>query len=90
MLHHVDWVLAAAPANSPDTNGLATFLRNFFGPVILVIISIIAGFFLFTREITRFAQFLVVAILVLIVFYFPDVLVNTAKAVAKSLGVDVG
>lgn len=90
MLHHVGWILAVAPGETPDTNGLATFLRTFFGPLILVIISIIAGFFLFTREITRFVQFLVVAVAVLIIFYFPDILVTTAKAIAKSLGVDVG
>lgn len=87
MLHHVEWVLAAAP-QGPDTQGLADWLRGIFGPLVLVVISIIAVFFLFTRELTRFVQFLVVAIVVLLVFYFPGILESVASGVANALGVD--
>lgn len=90
MLHATwDAILAAQPAgDAPDSEGLAKFLRDFFGPLVLVVISIIAGFFLFTREITRFAQFLVVAVLVAIIFYYPQLLEVIAGAIVRALGVE--
>ncbi|WP_243725473.1 hypothetical protein [Actinomadura rubrisoli] len=77
-----------SPGDPPDTDGLARFLRDFFGPVFLVIVSIVAIFFLFTREITRFAQFIVLAIAIGVVFYVPNIIESTAKAIAKALGVE--
>lgn len=92
MLHSVDWVLSMAPtpapANSPDTQGLADWLRQIFGPLFLVIVSIVAIFFLFTREITRFVQFVVLAIAIAILLYTPQVIEITAKGIAKALGLD--
>ena len=69
------------------TDDLATWLREIFGPLFLVIVSIVAIFFLFTREITRFVQFIVLAIGIGIIFYVPNVIETTAKAIAKALGV---
>ncbi len=80
-------VLAQPEDQQLDTNGLATWLRNIFGPLFLVIVSIVAIFFLFTREITRFVQFVVLAIAIAIIFYVPDVIETTAKAIAAALGV---
>ena len=79
----------ATPAteNAPDTGGLADFLRGFFGPLILVIVSIVAVFFLFTREITRFAQFIILAIFIGIVFYVPGIIEVIAVALARAMGV---
>lgn len=79
-------VVLAAPGDL-NTDNLAKFLRGFFGPLFLVIVSIVAIFFLFTREITRFVQFIVLAIGIGIVFYVPNVIETTAKAIAKALGV---
>lgn len=76
--------------NGPDTGGLADWLRQFFGPIFLVIVSIVAIFFLFTREITRFVQFIVLAIAIGVVFYVPGIIESTAKAIAKAMGVDSG
>ena len=79
----------ATPAaeNAPDTGGLAEFLRGFFGPLFLVIVSIVAVFFLFTREITRFAQFIILAIFIGIVFYVPGIIEVIAVALARAMGV---
>lgn len=71
------------------TDQLANWLRQIFGPLFLVIVSIVAIFFLFTREITRFVQFIVLAIGIGVVFYVPNIIETTAKAIAKALGVDV-
>ena len=100
MLHHVSELIphlvpaAPAPAPSPSNTGLntgdlATWLRDIFGPLFLVIVSIVAIFFLFTREITRFVQFIVLAIGIGVVFYVPNIIETTAKAIAKALGVSV-
>lgn len=97
MLHHVSALLpqlAAAPTPAPnggglDSSGLATWLRDFFGPIFLVIVSIVAIFFLFTREITRFVQFIILAIGIGVIFYVPNIIETTAKAIAKALGVSV-
>ncbi|GAA3741612.1 hypothetical protein [Salinactinospora qingdaonensis] len=84
-------VLAGTPAPTapagPDTSGLADWLRGFFGPLFLVIVSIVAIFFLFTREITRFAQFIILAIFIGIVFYVPGIIEVIAVAIARAMGV---
>ncbi|MFC5187343.1 hypothetical protein [Actinomadura harenae] len=84
--------ILAAPANNNDqlrTDQLADWLRQIFGPLFLVIVSIVAIFFLFTREITRFVQFIVLAVAIGVVFYVPNIIETTAKAIAKALGVNL-
>jgi hypothetical protein len=93
MLHNVlvslpDHVLAAQQSDL-QTDDLAAWLRQLFGPLFLVIVSIVAIFFLFTREITRFVQFILLAIGIGVIFYVPNVIETTAKAIAKALGVDL-
>ncbi|MFC7326780.1 hypothetical protein [Marinactinospora rubrisoli] len=80
-------VVLAASVDGPDTSGLADWLRGFFGPLFLVIVSIVAIFFLFTREITRFAQFIILAIFIGIVFYVPGIIEVIAVAIARAMGV---
>ncbi|GLW62152.1 hypothetical protein Arub01_03960 [Actinomadura rubrobrunea] len=81
--------VVAAPNDELRTDQLADWLRQIFGPLFLVIVSIVAIFFLFTREITRFVQFIVLAIGIGVVFYVPNIIETTAKAIAKALGVDL-
>jgi hypothetical protein len=80
--------LLAAPSEL-KTDQLADWLRQIFGPLFLVIVSIVAIFFLFTREITRFVQFIVLAIGIGVIFYVPNIIETTAKAIAKALGVQL-
>lgn len=84
----VSQLMLASPEGGPDTSGLADWLRGFFGPLFLVIVSIVAIFFLFTREITRFAQFIVLAIFIGIVFYVPGIIEVMARGIARAMGVE--
>ncbi|TQM67645.1 hypothetical protein FHX41_1263 [Actinomadura hallensis] len=93
MLHHIlasiPYEILAAPNDELKTDQLADWLRQIFGPLFLVIVSIVAIFFLFTREITRFVQFILLAIGIGVVFYVPNIIETTAKAIATALGVNV-
>ncbi|WP_395104320.1 hypothetical protein [Actinomadura sp. SCN-SB] len=78
-----------APRDDLQTDQLADWLRQIFGPLFLVIVSIVAIFFLFTREITRFVQFILLAIGIGVVFYVPNIIETTARAIARALGVEL-
>jgi hypothetical protein len=81
-------ITAAAPqAAGISTQNLVIYLQSLFGPLFLGIVGIVALFFLFTREITRFVQFIVLAILIAVVFYTPNIVELLAKGIANALGV---
>ena len=69
----VQILAAAAPQAAISTQGLVTYLQGLFGPLFLGIVGIVALFFLFTREITRFVQFIVLAVAIAVVFYTPSI-----------------
>ena len=78
------------PGHEPvalSTQGLVTYLQGLFGPLFLGIVGIVALFFLFTREITRFVQFIVLAVLIAIVFYTPGIVQALATGITNALGV---
>lgn len=80
--------LAAAPlAAGVNTQGLVSYLQSLFGPLFLGIVGIVALFFLFTREITKFVQFIVLAVLIAVVFYTPGIVQSLATGIASALGV---
>ena len=56
-----------------STTGLVTYLQGLFGPLFLGIVGIVAIFFLFTREIIRFVQFVVLAVAIAVIFYTPGI-----------------
>ena len=70
-----------------STQGLVTYLQGLFGPLFLGIVGIVAIFFLFTREITRFVQFMVLAVAIAVVFYTPSIVQTLATGIANALGV---
>jgi hypothetical protein len=76
----------ASPA-AISTSGLVSYLQSLFGPLFLGIVGIVAIFFLFTREIIRFVQFLVLAIAIAVVFYTPSIVQTLATGIANALGV---
>ena len=78
---------AAAPQAAISTQGLVTYLQSLFGPLFLGIVGIVALFFLFTREITRFVQFMVLAVAIAVVFYTPSIVQTLATGIANALGV---
>lgn len=78
--------IVAAPV-SLNTQGLVSYLQGLFGPLFLGIVGIVALFFLFTREIIRFVQFIVLAVAIAVVFYTPSIVQTLAQGIAKALGV---
>jgi hypothetical protein len=80
-------LLAAAHAVALSTQGLVSYLQGLFGPLFLGIVGIVAIFFLFTREIIRFVQFIVLAIAIAVVFYTPSIVQTIATGIANALGV---
>jgi hypothetical protein len=83
----VSILVAAAPQAAINTNGLVSYLQGLFGPLFLGIVGIVALFFLFTREITRFVQFIVLAVAIAVVFYTPSIVEELAKGITNALGV---
>ncbi|WP_141579478.1 hypothetical protein [Actinomadura sp. WMMA1423] len=88
MLQGVQAAVVLAAKDDPNTQQLAEWLRNIFGPLFLVIVGIVALFFLFTREITRFVQFIVLSIVIAIVFYYPGIITMVAGGIVRALGVE--
>jgi hypothetical protein len=80
-------IAAASPQAAISTSNLVTYLQSLFGPLFLGIVGIVALFFLFTREITRFVQFIVLAVLIAVVFYTPSIVQVLATGIANALGV---
>ena len=79
---------AVAPqAAGISTTGLVSYLQGLFGPLFLGIVGIVALFFLFTREIIRFVQFVVLAVAIAVIFYTPSIVQTLAQGIAKALGV---
>jgi len=83
----VSILAAAAPQAAINTEGLDKYLQGLFGPLFLGIVGIVALFFLFTREITKFVQFLVLAVAIAVVFYTPGIVQTLATGIANALGV---
>jgi hypothetical protein len=79
-------LIIAAPS-SLSTSGLVNYLQGLFGPLFLGIVGIVALFFLFTREILRFVQFLVLAVAIAVIFYTPSIVQTLAQGIANALGV---
>lgn len=67
-------------------DSLATGIRNFVGPILMLVIGIVAITFLFRREMTQFMIFIVIAIVVAILFYAPDVIANLGQNINNETG----
>ena len=83
----VSILAAAAPQAAISTVGLVNYLQGLFGPLFLGLIGIVALYFLFTREITRFVQFIVLAVAIAVIFYTPSIVQTLATGIANALGV---
>ena len=79
--------LAATAPLPLNTHGQVSYLQGLFGPLFLGIVGIVALFFLFTREIIRFVQFVVLAVAIAVIFYTPSIVQTLAQGIAKALGV---
>lgn len=70
-----------------STTGLVSWLQGLLAPLFLGIVGIVAVFFLFTREIIRFVQFILLAVAIAVIFYTPSIVAVFAKALTTALGV---
>lgn len=70
-----------------STQGLVSYMQGLLAPLFLGLISIMAIFFLFKREMIRFVEFIALAILVAVLFYTPGIVQMLASALSTSLGV---
>jgi len=61
-------------------------VQDYVGPILLLLIGIVALTFLFRREIMQFVIFIIIAILVSIFFYAPGVI----KAIAQQFTGETG
>jgi hypothetical protein len=84
---HPHLLVSAYPLAALSTTNLVTYLQSLFGPLFLGIVGIVAIFFLFTREIIRFVQFIVLAVAIAVVFYTPGIVQTLADGIASALGV---
>ena len=78
-------LVATAPL-SLNTNGLVSYLQGLFGPLFLGIVGIVALFFLFTREIIRFVQFVLLAVAIAVICYTPSIVHTVVGGIAKGTG----
>ena len=83
----LQFIAAAAPQAALSTEGLVQYLQGLFGPLFLGLVGIVALFFLFTKEITKFVQFIILAVAIAVVFYTPDIVQTLATGIANALGV---
>lgn len=83
LLLNINSLILAASGDS-----LATGIRNFVGPILMLVIGIVAITFLFRREMTQFLIFIVIAVVVAILFYAPDVIANLGRNINDETGLD--
>jgi hypothetical protein len=62
-----------------------SYLQGLFGPLFLGIVGIVALFFLFTGEIIRFVQLVVLAAAIAVIFYTSGIVQTLVRGIAKAL-----
>ena len=70
-----------------SSQGLVSYLQSLFAPLFLGIVGFCAVFFLFTREIIRFVQFILLAVVIAVIFYTPSIVQVLALALTHAFGV---
>lgn len=70
------FVLADAASSS---NAFADAIRGFIGPIFLLGIGIAAMSFLFQRQMMQFLQFIVLALGIAVLLYFPGIIKRAAE-----------
>lgn len=70
-----------------SSQGLVSYLQGLFAPLFLGIVGFCAVFFLFTREIIRFVQFILLAVVIAVIFYTPSIVQVLALALTHAFGV---
>lgn len=70
----------------PDGNQIATTIRTFIGPIVMLAVGLAALVFLFKREMTKFFQFAALAVGVAVFFFAPNFLEVVGTWVSSIFG----
>lgn len=73
-------------AGSTIISGLATWLTGTIGTILLVLISIMVVRFAVTRRFMELIGFLILAVVVFLVFFHPQILESIASEIASAMG----
>jgi len=71
-----------------DGKSIASTIREFIGPIVMLAVGIAALVFLFKREMTKFFQFAALAVGVAVFFFAPNFLENVGLWVSGIFGGD--
>lgn len=74
-----NFISSIIAAGSP-TESLALTMQTWVGPILLLIIGFLAIKFLMNSQIMAFVMFIITAILVAVVFYYPGIIKSIAEA----------
>lgn len=79
--------LLAASGNGGGASGdgLATAIRNFIAPIVLLVIGIMALKYLFRHELTQFFEFAALTVGIGVFFYSPDVVQSLSQVIANAI-----
>jgi hypothetical protein len=81
-------VTAFVVANAAEA--LAATIQAYVGPILLLIIGLVALPFLFRRQLMAFGTFVLIAILVAIFFYYPGIILSIAGQFVGETGIGTG
>lgn len=77
MLALINDFYAIVYANAADD--IVNALKAYIGPILLLLMGIVAMTFLFRRQISQFLIFIGIAIVVALIFYAPDFIVSISQ-----------
>lgn len=67
-----------------SSQGLVDTIRNFVGPILMLVTGIAAMAFLYQRQMTQFIIFAVIAVAVFAIFYAPEILKNLGETFGRN------
>jgi EamA domain-containing membrane protein RarD len=79
LTHHI--LLAQNPAET-----LVSTIKTYIGPFLLLVIGVMAFKFISNNQITAFITFVVCAIIVAVLFYYPGIIESIAKSFYSTSG----
>jgi hypothetical protein len=66
-----------------NTENIAENIRDFITPIYLLIVGVVALTFLFKRQTTQLIQFMIIAILVGLLLFTPEIIQNISGWVSE-------
>lgn len=83
---HLLPVIAATDLSTTSQN-MVSAITSFASPIILAIVGFLALKFLLNRQITQFIMFLILAILVSLIFFYPAIVYSFATQLKVAFGI---